>query len=111
MTRATIQKQPTNTTKTTTASTSWRLPDTATPRRFQYFMPSDNGNTPDTRGIPAMATAALARFGDRLDAQQQELLIKTARQLESAAEDLREWELSNGDEPDTSFKAIEGQDS
>jgi hypothetical protein len=109
-----IQKQRTSTAKITTASTSWRLPDTATARRFQYFMPSNSGNasdTPDAQDIPAMATAALARFGDRLDAQQTELLIKTARQLESAAEDLREWELSNGDEPDTSFKAIEGQDS
>jgi len=58
-----------------------------------------------------MAIAALARFGDRLDEEQRELLIKTAAQFEEAAEDLRKWELTNGAEPDTSFKAIEGQDS
>jgi hypothetical protein len=58
-----------------------------------------------------MAIAALARFGDRLDDAQREMLIKTAVQFETAAEDLRQWELNNGDEPDTSFKAIEGQDS
>jgi len=58
-----------------------------------------------------MAIAALARFGDRLDEEQRELLIKTAVQFEEAAEDLRKWELTNGAEPDTSFKAIEGQDS
>jgi hypothetical protein len=58
-----------------------------------------------------MAIAALARFGDRLDDAQREVLIKTAVQFETAAEDLRQWELNNGDEPDTSFKAIEGQDS
>jgi hypothetical protein len=58
-----------------------------------------------------MAIAALARFGDRLDDEQRELLIKTATQFEEAAEDLRKWELTNGAEPDASFKAIEGQDS
>ena len=58
-----------------------------------------------------MATAALQRFGDRLDDGQREVLIKTAQQLEDAAEDLRQWELANGDEPDTKFSAIEGQDS
>ena len=58
-----------------------------------------------------MAIAALARFGDRLDDEQREVLIKTAVQLEAAAEDLRQWELTNGDEPDSSFRAIEGQDS
>lgn len=61
--------------------------------------------------MPPMAIAALARFGDRLDDAQREMLIKTAVQFETAAEDLRQWELNNGDEPDTSFKAIEGQDS
>lgn len=61
--------------------------------------------------MPPMAIAALARFGDRLDDAQREVLIKTAVQFETAAEDLRQWELNNGDEPDTSFKAIEGQDS
>jgi|TARA_B110000116_G_scaffold269586_2_gene285855 hypothetical protein len=58
-----------------------------------------------------MAIAALERFGDRLDDEQREVLIKTAVQFNDAAEDLRKWELTNGDEPDTSFKAIEGQDS
>jgi hypothetical protein len=71
-------------------------------------MSSNSGNNPD---IPPMALAALARFGDRLDDVQREVLIKTAVQFEEAAEDLRKWELTNGDEPDTSFKAIEGQDS
>jgi hypothetical protein len=71
-------------------------------------MSSNSGNNPD---IPPMALAALARFGDRLDDAQREVLIKTAVQFEEAAEDLRKWELTNGDEPDTSFKAIEGQDS
>ena len=52
-----------------------------------------------------MAVAALARFGDRLDDSQRDLLIKTARQLEDAADDLRRWEL------DMSFAAIQGQDS
>jgi hypothetical protein len=61
--------------------------------------------------MPPMAIAALARFGDRLDDAQREVLIKTAVQFEEAADDLRQWELTNGDEPDTSFKAIEGQDS
>ena len=58
-----------------------------------------------------MATAALARFGDRFDEAQREVLIKTARQLEEAAEDLRKWELANGDEPDSAFSALQGQDS
>ena len=71
-------------------------------------MPSNSGNDLD---LPPMARAALARFGDRLDEEQRQVLIKTAVQLEEAAEDLRKWELTNGDEPDTSFKAIEGQDS
>ncbi len=71
-------------------------------------MSSNSGNNPD---MPPMAVAALARFGDRLDDEQREVLIKTAVQFEEAAGDLRKWELTNGDEPDTSFKAIEGQDS
>ncbi|MFP6593618.1 MAG: hypothetical protein VB860_01405 [Dehalococcoidia bacterium] len=71
-------------------------------------MSSDSGNNPD---MPPMAIAALARFGDRFDDVQREVLIRTAVQFEEAAEDLRQWELTNGDEPDTSFKAIEGQDS
>jgi hypothetical protein len=71
-------------------------------------MSSNSGNNSDM--LP-MAIAALARFGDRLDDEQREVLIKTAVQFEEAAEDLRKWELTNGDEPDTSFKAIEGQDS
>jgi len=61
--------------------------------------------------IPAMATAALARFGDRFDDAQREMLIKTAIQLEEAAEDLRRWELDNGDEPDSAFSALQGSDS
>jgi hypothetical protein len=60
---------------------------------------------------PTISIAALSRFGRRLDDEQRDLLIKTARQFEEAAEDLRKWELTNGAEPDTSFKAIEGQDS
>jgi hypothetical protein len=71
-------------------------------------MSSNSGNNSN---MPPMAIAALARFGDRLDEEQRELLIKTAAQFEEAAEDLRKWELTNGAEPDTSFKAIEGQDS
>ncbi|MCX8251661.1 MAG: hypothetical protein OTJ98_07360 [Dehalococcoidia bacterium] len=71
-------------------------------------MSSNSGNNPE---MPPMAIAALERFGDRLDDQQREMLIKTAVQFEEAAEDLRKWELTNGDEPDTSFKVIEGQDS
>ena len=61
--------------------------------------------------IPAMATAALARFGDRFDDAQREMLIKTAIQLEEAAGDLRRWELDNGDEPDSAFSALQGSDS
>ena len=49
-------------------------------------MPPNSKKEPE---IPAMATAALARFGDRFDEAQREVLIKTARQLEEAAEDLR----------------------
>ncbi|MFP6679279.1 MAG: hypothetical protein VB824_03870 [Dehalococcoidia bacterium] len=60
--------------------------------------------------IPAMATAALQLYGERLDSSQQELLIKTAQQLEDAANDLRLWELINGDEPDFTFSALDGQD-
>ncbi|MDA1258438.1 MAG: hypothetical protein O3C10_11455 [Chloroflexi bacterium] len=71
-------------------------------------MSTSSDHTPE---IPAMAVAALARFGDRLDDSQRDLLIKTARQLEGAADDLRRWELVNGDEPDMSFAAIQGQDS
>jgi hypothetical protein len=71
-------------------------------------MSSNSGNNSN---MPPIAIAALARFGDRLDEEQRELLIKTAAQFEEAAEDLRKWELTNGAEPDTSFKAIEGQDS
>ncbi len=66
---------------------------------------------PSNAEIPSMATAALQRFGDRLDDDQREVLIRTAQQLEDAAEELRRWELSNGDEPDSAFSAIEGQDS
>ena len=71
-------------------------------------MSFNSGNNPE---LPPMAIAALERFGDRLDDEQREALIKTAVQFNDAAEDLRKWELTNGDEPDTSFKAIEGQDS
>lgn len=71
-------------------------------------MASNPDNNPE---IPAMAAAALARFGDRFDDAQRELLIKTALQLEAAAEELRKWELANGDEPDSAFSALEGQDS
>ena len=71
-------------------------------------MSSNSGYNPDMR---PMAIGGLARFGDRLDDAQREVLIKTAVQFEAAADDLRQWELTNGDEPDTSFKAIEGQDS
>ncbi|MCH7906996.1 MAG: hypothetical protein IIC92_10160 [Chloroflexi bacterium] len=71
-------------------------------------MPPNSKKEPE---IPAMATAALARFGDRFDEAQREVLIKTARQLEEAAEDLRKWELANGDEPDSAFSALQGQDS
>ncbi|MBT3941185.1 MAG: hypothetical protein HOC77_04730 [Chloroflexi bacterium] len=65
----------------------------------------------DIPEIPPMATAAIQRFGDRLNTEQRAVLIKTAQQLEDAAEDLRQWELTNGDEPDTAFSAIDGQDS
>ena len=60
--------------------------------------------------IPAMAAAALQLYGKRLDSHQQQLLIKTAQQLEDAANDLRLWELLNGDEPDFTFSALDGQD-
>ena len=71
-------------------------------------MPPNSKKEPEVR---AMATAAVARFGDRFDEAQREVLIKTARQLEEAAEDLRKWELANGDEPDSAFSALQGQDS
>ncbi len=66
---------------------------------------------PTNSDMPSMATAAIQRFGDRLNAEQREVLIKTAQQLEDAAQDLRDWELANGDEPDSAFSAIDRQDS
>ena len=74
-------------------------------------MPANPDTLGSDRDLPAMAIAALARFGDRLDGDQREVLIKTAIQLGQAAEDLRAWELSNGDEPDANFSALTGQDS
>lgn len=61
--------------------------------------------------VPALAQAALARFGDRLDQRQRDHLIDLARELEAAAADLRAFELANGDESDATFSVIERQDT
>ncbi len=65
----------------------------------------------NTAGMPPIATAALARFGDRLDDAQRAQVVEAARQLEEAAEALREFLVVNGDEPDFSFSVVDGVDS
>ena len=60
---------------------------------------------------PALARAALERFGHRLSAEEVEILVSVARHVEAALADLRAFELDDADEPASRFKAGEGRDT
>ena len=55
----------------------------------------------------ALFAAAMARFGERLDAKQVRTLRATARQLAAVAAVLKSAELANGEEPVNAFAVID----
>ena len=59
------------------------------------------------KGAEALFAAAMARYGDRLDAKQVKTLRATARDLANAAATLKAFELANGEEPAGAFVVID----
>jgi hypothetical protein len=61
--------------------------------------------------VAALDAAVLARYGGRLDEDQQEILRQHVERLRGAAAQLDAHHLQNADEPDFAFQAIEQVDS
>ena len=65
------------------------------------------GARPKDGSAEALFAAAMARYGDRLDAKQVKTLRATARDLANAAATLKAFELANGEEPVAAFAVID----
>ena len=59
------------------------------------------------KGAEALFAAAMARYGERLDAKQIKTLRATARNLANAASTLKAFDLANGEEPVGAFAVID----
>ena len=70
---------------------------------------TDQPQTPDPR-LEALVESVLATHGARLDEEQHEELRRHAARLRTSAALLAGYHLANGDEPDTSFQALDRVD-
>ena len=71
-------------------------------------MSNERAPTPLDADVQSFITLCRTRFGDRLTDDQLPRLEQSVRNLRRTAAEMAEFELANGDEPATTFRAGSG---